>query len=770
LGTNFPLQGDKTAIPAIINQPISFFADPEVSLVLSLFRACLLLAGMALFWFFPQCAAWSSPLPDGVRQVLVLYSYHPGQAWTDSVMRGMKEFLSGVDYDIRLHVEYLDTKRNPDPAYLEQFDALLRRKLTGLNFDLLLVSDNDALNLALRYRDELFPRAPIVFCGVNNFEPAMLGGRDRITGVVEVHSYRETLELALKLHPETREIIVVGRDDTLTEQLIMTTLADVIRQFGERVRGAFWNNIPAEELQQRLPKLRRGQIVMLATTLRDRSGQVFSYGESCRLTRSACSVPVYGGWDFMLGKGIVGGRLVSGLRQGQLAARMAVSILRGENPDAIPVIDSASNTFMFDDRELRRFGIPAARLPEGSVIINQPPSFYSVNKREFWLFLGLMLALLVVTLLLLRGNYRQKLARRALKTALKEAQGERDQITAILRSMTDPLLVIDPAGRIARMNPSAEALFNVRFEAVAGREARHLIEDEAFSDLLETALRKNGESLSVDFALHHPEYGEIRTFQTRFFAVPSPDEKRAGLVALLQDVTRGREMDRMKSEFISTAAHELRTPITVILGFAELLASDRRFSSEEREEFLRTIVTKAEELARLVEELLDLSRLELGGMMALNIAPCVIDDLVSPLVEQYRNIHRGHQFFTQLPSRPIYLAVDQGKIGQVLENLLSNAVKYSPQGGPVTVAVVCDESHCRVGVTDQGIGMTPRQAARMFDKFYRADATNTAIGGLGLGMAIARGIVEAHGGQIRVESIVGQGTTVEFSLPRADRA
>lgn len=715
--------------------------------------------------FLAASYATASPLPQGEARVLVLHSYHAAQSWTDSVMQGIQKVFAPEAVSVLLHVEYLDTKRYPDPSYRSTFEALLRRKLDGLTFDLLLVSDNDALDLALRSRDELFPQIPIVFCGINHFNPGMLAGHAGITGVVEEPSYRETLELALRFHPRTREVIVIGRDDTLTERLVLEDQAKALQALAGKVSSRFWINLPAEELQARLPELQDGQIVMLATTLRNRAGWVLSYGESCRRVRSVCPVPLYGGWDFFLGKGIVGGRLVSGLRQGRLAAEMGLSILRGADPATLPVVDTdANNAFMFDYFELRRFAIPDSALPDGALVINEPPSFYPVDKREFWIFLGLMLALAVLSLLLLRANYRQKQAKNALRRALAKAEEERDRVDAILRSLADPLLLVDPGGRILQVNAVAGSLFT---SAIAGRALAEVIDDARFRDLMENTLKGDGEEGAVDLELYHPEYAAPRIFQARLFPVAGPGRERAGAVAVLQDVTRQREMDRIKSDFISTAAHELRTPLTVILGFCELLASDRDFSEEERQGFLQTIISRTEWLSRLVNELLDLSRLERGGRIPLQATECTVDELLLPLVEQYRALNPRHDFSLFLPTPSPRLNVDRGKVSQVLDNLLSNAVKYSPEGGPVEIRGEIDGENCRLTVIDHGIGMSPQQSARMFDTFYRADFSNTAVGGLGLGMAIVRGIVEAHGGQIRVESALGKGTKVMVSLPVA---
>lgn len=237
-------------------------------------------------------------------------------------------------------------------------------------------------------------------------------------------------------------------------------------------------------------------------------------------------------------------------------------------------------------------------------------------------------------------------------------------------------------------------------------------------------------------------------------------------IVILSDVTRERELDRLKSEFIATAAHELRTPLTSIIGFTEMLLNDKNLDQLRRDELLAIVYQKAEVLEKIVNDLLDLGRVESGRVIHLEKNPADIRTLVASAVESYRQEFRDRRFDFDWPGpAPGKILVDTGKIGQVMENLLSNAVKFSPGGGPITVSASANAREVTIAVKDEGIGMNPEQVARVFDKFYRVDGSHTAVPGLGLGMAIAKGIVEAHGGRMRVESKTGAGTTVTFTLP-----
>ena len=201
------------------------------------------------------------------------------------------------------------------------------------------------------------------------------------------------------------------------------------------------------------------------------------------------------------------------------------------------------------------------------------------------------------------------------------------------------------------------------------------------------------------------------------------------------------------------------------MGYAELLLQLGHLPLPEQQEYLEKICEKAEVLAHIIDDLLDLSRIESGRLIALDRVPADLNELLRDVVEQYRQGSPGHTFRLQLLLEPVILAIDREKIHQVMENLLSNAVKYSPAGGTITVRTALVGNCFEIAVADQGIGMTSDQVERIFDKFYRADTSNTAIGGLGLGMTIVRKIVDGHGGEISVTSEKGRGTTVVVALP-----
>jgi signal transduction histidine kinase len=212
----------------------------------------------------------------------------------------------------------------------------------------------------------------------------------------------------------------------------------------------------------------------------------------------------------------------------------------------------------------------------------------------------------------------------------------------------------------------------------------------------------------------------------------------------------------------------LNTPLTTIIGYSELLTAEETsasFDAEQQKNYLQLIHDKALALSGLVDDLLDVSRVESGSPLPLNYQTFSLVDVVCEIVSSSREEHDLHLFELELPKGPVSLCADPARIDQVLEHLVSNAVKYSPGGGRILVSLTLHDDTCAISIEDEGIGMSEEQLAHIFDRFYRADSTDTAVQGVGLGMSVVRNIVLAHHGDILVDSQFGSGTRVTVTLP-----
>ncbi len=246
-------------------------------------------------------------------------------------------------------------------------------------------------------------------------------------------------------------------------------------------------------------------------------------------------------------------------------------------------------------------------------------------------------------------------------------------------------------------------------------------------------------------------------------------ERTKELEQLMEEVSRLhaiRELDRLKSEFISSISHELRTPLGFITGYVTtLLRADVPHSEETRQEFLQIIREESEKLQELVENLLDTSRIQ-AGSFAVEKKPTDIGELTQKVVEKVQSITDQHSF--QLRFEPSLPSVpgDSRRLEQVLHNLLDNAIKYSSQDSQVTISGKIKNNHIQVSVADEGQGIPQTELSKIFNAFYRIPGTDAQkVKGVGLGLTICRAIVEAHGGSIWAESTSGKGSTFYFTLP-----
>lgn len=355
-------------------------------------------------------------------------------------------------------------------------------------------------------------------------------------------------------------------------------------------------------------------------------------------------------------------------------------------------------------------------------------------------------------------------SQKALLQALADAEESRDNIDAILYSVVDGLIVVNMDHLLVRINRAAEVLLGVKSSQVLGKRIEDLLPVDSLIEHLEAFDQGLFETATVELEIVDSETRVKRNIQSRLSVMQNRDGSKTGLIILLHDITDERELDRMKDEFISTAAHELRTPLTAVMGFAELLLQKDAVPPAQQEECLSHIHRNAEILQRIIDNLFVLSQFQKRETVPMAAEPFDLTTKLEELIEYYQVNSPKHRFHLSLPPVVPLVFIDWDKVAQVLANLLSNAVKFSSDG-TITIEGGVEQDFFRLTVSDQGIGMTKDQLAKIFDKFYRVDASNTAAPGLGLGMALAKNIIEAHGGTMQATSRPGKGTSVSFTLP-----
>jgi two-component system phosphate regulon sensor histidine kinase PhoR len=340
-------------------------------------------------------------------------------------------------------------------------------------------------------------------------------------------------------------------------------------------------------------------------------------------------------------------------------------------------------------------------------------------------------------------------------------EAERAEVAAILDRMVEGVVALDARGRVLLVNPAARGILGVEADpAVEGRPLLEVVRQKTLADLA-AACRAGSAQRELDL-------GPPLDRTLRVHAVPVPFSRHAtGVLLVLHDVTELRRLERVRAEFVSNVSHELRTPLTAIRGYLETLLDGALEDRVHARRFLETAHAHAERLGRLVDDLLQLSNVE-TGKVRLRLESLELADVAAGVVAMFERAAAARRLrVVNAVGGDLRVKADRDRLVQILVNLVDNAVKYTADEGRVTLdATRRPDGAIEVSVGDTGIGIPSTELPRLTERFYRVDkARSRELGGTGLGLAIVKHLVHAHGGELAIESELGKGTTVRFTLP-----
>ncbi len=355
------------------------------------------------------------------------------------------------------------------------------------------------------------------------------------------------------------------------------------------------------------------------------------------------------------------------------------------------------------------------------------------------------------------------LANRELVQAYSGLKLERDRVSAIVSNMADGVLLLDAAHNLVYLNPAAEGMLGVSTE-VLGRPVPEVLPYPALLAQLEGEAPEDTAQVPR-MVIEQPRRSVL---SPRTVLLSDLQGRPTGALTVLSDITLLEELSEMKSEFVSLVSHELRTPLTSIMGFSQILRGDSgRIPAEDQKEFLGIIEQESNRLLVMINDLLDVSRMEAGRPLSMNPVPLDLGRVAQEVVRFQRVTTTAHTFTFDFPGPPLMVEADRDRVQQILTNLISNAIKYSPNGGEVRIGGRDDGDGALLWVSDQGVGMTEEQVGMLFQRFQRVDRDAIkGIRGTGLGLFLVRGLVEAHRGRIWAESVPGEGSTFFVRLPQ----
>lgn len=345
-----------------------------------------------------------------------------------------------------------------------------------------------------------------------------------------------------------------------------------------------------------------------------------------------------------------------------------------------------------------------------------------------------------------------------LEDTIKDLRDKKNKLESILTSMDDGVIVVDNHEKVILINPAARNMFSIEGEAVG----KHIIEVIRNNEMENMIKNVPENEMEIRISYPNPRFFRLKTVKVVNY---EKDRKGIGLCLVIQDITKIKALEKMRSDFVANVSHELRTPLTSIKGFAETLKYVE--DQETRNKFLDIIYVESERLTRLINDILTLSELENRDYAAnfekinVNRALEEIYSIMEP-VARNKNITLKYAKY----DNELFISGDRDKFKQMIINLVDNAVKYTGQGGTVEINLSFENEKARISIKDNGIGIPGEHIPRLFERFYRVDkARSRSLGGTGLGLAIVKHILLMFKGEIKVKSKVGEGTTFTIYLP-----
>ncbi len=724
------------------------------------------------------------------QKVLIVNSYHPGYTWSDDIMLGVRDGLA-AQQNIELIFEHLDTKRHFEKQYFRQLEELFRQKYRYANIDIIITSDDNALDFILGIRKELFPDIPLIFCGIDHISPERIAGYGPIYGIEEADSTASTIDLILSIHPDIESITFVA-DETSTGRLMIDEVRKLGPSIQKRVRFSYMVGGSVEELQAALKKLPDNTIIFYLSFIRDKNGKVFSITNSMRFIAENSKVPVYCSWGFQQDTGIIGGNILSGYKQGEISANVARKLLSNEPIERIPAIQQAPLVYKFDHKVMERFNIDQHHIPENSIIYNRPFSFYETYKTLIVITIFIVLCLLLFILLLSLNIARRKKAEIGLQEAhdslnlkvkirtaeltksnelleaevkeRKQTEGSLQSKEVFLNRIIDQspfaIWISDAEGTMQRANPALKKFLNLTDEQLIGKY--NVLQDvlairQGLLPLFRTVF---DEGKTINFTCDW-DGNDIPTMELKgsnsvsieatMFPIFNPEGELTNVVLNWIDITDRKQAEdqikaslKEKETLLYEIHHRVKNNMNVVSSLIKL--QENSVEDERIKEVLKESQGRIYAMSAVHEFLYNTSNLAEIDLKS------YLSKISGKLIQTY-SINPSQVRFNIEGDRIILSVEKASPVGLVINELVSNSLKYAfPKNkqGAINVNLKKLDKQLELIVMDNGIGMPDS-----------VDWKNTGT----LGLKLIRALVENQlDGSIDMDTKNGTRFTIRFNI------
>jgi PAS domain S-box-containing protein len=762
------------------------------------------------------------------KRVLLVSSYHPAFPTFFQQVDGIKDVFKKNHLKEKIHfdIEFMDTKRFPDKSNWDQFRRLLSYKIqNNPPYDVILVSDDNALIFALQEKEKLFDKLPIVFLGVNNIERALEQNKSpQITGIIEKTSLKDTIDVIVKNHPKIETIAAIV-DHTPSGQGDLKSFYNNMKYFPKvnfshlDLTKFSWNefSIKLNKSNEKKEKL----AYLLLSAYSDKNKKILSFQDGLKIITKSTAIPVYHLWFHGIGEGLIGGKVISHYEQGREAAKLVIKILTQYPVSTLKVVEEGANKFIFDHHQLKKFNISESTLPHGSMIINKPFSAYHFSQFEVILISSTILLLLLAFSLLAFHTFYKKQSEKKLIDAYQKLKSSEQNYREIFNCSSEAVFIHDASnGKIIDVNQTMLEIYGYSYDDVLKLEVSDLSKGEPPYDQ-ETAIKYVQATLnegpqSFEW-LAKKSNGELFWVEVVLKCTSIGGDNR--ILAVARDITERKKVieQLIQSEKMLSVgglaagmAHEINNPLAGILQTSQIISN--RLSSElnlpasledakkagttleainkfmeyrQIPRMLELIHQAGSRISQIVSSILSFSRKSQN-----KISSCDMKELVEKTLDitqtDYDAKHRydfklitiQKEFEENLP----LITCDEIQLQQVLLNLFRNAaqeMKIASVDKPqITIRIFTKEAGPEfknrsekyysnrifvIEIEDNGPGIPEEIKQRIFEPFF----TTKDVGfGTGLGLSVSYFIIkENHSGEMLVSSEVNSGAKFTILLP-----
>ena len=614
------------------------------------------------------------------KEVLLIHSYHKGYTWSDDISKSIENQFKNHN-NIELSTIYMDTKMIDDSIYLNNLAKLYKQQFEGRKFDLIIVSDNNAFDFVIKYHEYLFKDLPVLFCGINNFDKALLDENNMkryMTGVVEQVDLEKNFELISKLHPNLKNLLIIN-DTSTTGYAVKRDLNPIIDKYNKKFNIQYVDNLEINNLKEKVSTLdKKNSVILFVLLFKDTTGKYFTYKQSFKEIKEVSDVPIYGLWDFYLNYGIVGGLLTSATAQGEAVSKMALEILeKDKKPTQIPILEKSPNVYMFDYNELKRFDISIEDFFNNPVIINQPSSVYKEHYKFFVVSLIIIMTLSIIVVILRANIQRRVKVERELSNRL-----EFDRV--LLDTIPNPIYYKNIDGKFLGCNLSFASLVGSTRNEIIGKTAFDFFTYEVASKntAIDQELLQTFSTSTSEFTYYSPS-NEMKHIILNKAVYKNIDGTVGGIVCIMDDITERVQQKQFliqqsklaeMGDMIAAIAHQWNEPLVELSALVQDIQTSyllNELKDVDVKDFVNDSMVQIKYMSRTLNDFRNfLKPSTTKKLFSISKALNEINEIIGKQVF-YSNIEMRFNYKNENEELLIYGYENEFK--QVLLNLINNA-------------------------------------------------------------------------------------------------